>query len=350
MTFKDAQEKPFSTLEEACLAVEVLPPPFLRPLKSGLNSVRAKDDAHGKFSGRVRVFDDGRGYLVMNNRNGLKALVILGYKEGGHVDREAIERAHAEAAANKLKTDKAEKAQFERAARLARKIWATAVPCSRENPHPYLLKKGVPFGFQWLRELPRAKLQGLISENPPTKSPQLLSESLGTRVLIIPLESAMNVRSLQFVGEDGAAKTFLKGGKMSGSVWCGSVPDDAAEIGVAEGVATALSVQKVSEIPCAAAMNCGNLESGVKTLLKKFPRARFHLFADSDKPAKGEVLGIGEKKARAAFESLPAVENRGAVFVPEFTADDRAAYRRMTGKDDKAPSDFNDLYLVRGLL
>lgn len=350
MTFKDVQEKPFATLEEACLAVEVLPPPFLRPLKSGLNSVRAKDDAHGKFSGRVRVFDDGRGYLVMNNRNGLKALVILGYKEGGHVDREAIERAHAEAAANKLKTDKAEKAQFERAARLARKIWAVAVPCSRENPHPYLLKKGVPFGFQWLRELPRAKLQGLISENPPTKSPQLLSESLGTRVLIIPVGTDKNIRTLQFIGENGSVKPLLKGGKMSGSVWRGSIPDGATEIGVAEGVATALSVQKVVGIPCAAAMNCGNLSEGAKTLLEKFPRARLHFFADNDKPGKGKTMGVGEIEARKALEKIPGVDNRGAVFLPEFTKDDRAAYYRMTGQTEKAPSDFNDLYLVRGLL
>ena len=106
-------------------------------------------------------------------------------------------------------------------------------------------------------------------------------------------------------------------------------------IGVAEGLATALSVSQVKGFPVAAARSCGNLKAAAQALKLQFFGVRLIVLGDK---------GNGEEKAREVAQYA-----RTAVAVPSFSDQQRARFRQITGSNS-APTDFNDYYIATGKL
>ena len=141
-----------------------------------------------------------------------------------------------------------------------------------------------------------------------------------------------SIRTVQFINEAGK-KFFIKGG-MKGCFFLTKELKSAEIIGIAEGVATALSVSQVQGFPVVAAMSCCNLKNIAQIIKEHYPKAELIILAD-----KG---GNGEKMAKEA-----ARQTSSRVAVPEFTDEEVDKFKKQTGKE---PNDFNDYYLVRGEL
>ena len=133
--------------------------------------------------------------------------------------------------------------------------------------------------------------------------------------------------------KDGRDKSFWPAGlaKKGHFFLIGGIPDRL--LLVAEGFATAASIQQATNLPVAVAFDAGNILPVVKTLRKKYKRAKILICADDDYRTAGNP-GITHAESAAL-----AVE--GAVVFPVFKAERPA--------DEKGPTDFNDLHLLEGL-
>ena len=146
--------------------------------------------------------------------------------------------------------------------------------------------------------------------------------------LLVPLRDATSkLHSLQFIGADGEKK-FLRGGHVAGCFF--TVADwQAGALVIAEGIATALSIQEATGLATVAAMNCGNLLAVAKALRATWPEREIILAADNDQFTDGNP---GLAKATDAAKAV-----RARLAVPKF--------RDTANK----PTDFNDLHQIEGL-
>jgi putative DNA primase/helicase len=103
-------------------------------------------------------------------------------------------------------------------------------------------------------------------------------------------------------------------------------------IGIAEGVATALTVSQLKEIPVFSAMDCGNLKSVAHVVRQRFPKSHILILGD---------VGNGAEQAVEA-----AKEVGGLCVFPEFSDELVARFRDLCGPG--LPTDFNDYYLAKG--
>jgi len=128
----------------------------------------------------------------------------------------------------------------------------------------------------------------------------------------------------------------MKTGRVGGLYWL-SHPVEAYQsstvIGIAEGMATALSVELVKGFPCVAAMSSGNLGNVARLWADRFRQGkRFLILSD---------IGNGEDEARAAAEKIGA-----AFYVPPINDEVVRRFRLLTGGD--RPTDWNDFYIATG--
>jgi len=166
------------------------------------------------------------------------------------------------------------------------------------NDHPYLIRKGI-------------KAHGL---------------RMHQGALVVPMYDGSELRSLQFIAEDGD-KRFLTGGRVQGCYYVIGKPDGA--LCVAEGFATAASIHEATGRAVAVAFNAGNLKPVALALRTKFPDISIVVCADDDWKTDGNP---GLKKASEA-----ACAVGGLMAVPDF------------GRDrPQHATDFNDMHLLRG--
>jgi len=176
----------------------------------------------------------------------------------------------------------------------AKEIWDQSSEAT--DDHPYLLTKEV-------------KSHGLM---------------LSKGKLVVPLYDQDHIlHSLQFISANGEKK-FLGGGRTKGCYYpLGGVPDKT--LYVAEGFATAATIQETVGGSVAIAFNANNLKPVVISLREKFPKIEIVICADDDHKTEGNP-GITK-----AVEAAKA--SRSKIAVPEFDENRR-------DKD----TDFNDLY------
>lgn len=331
----------FATPEEACAAVGVEP----RPLSgTGFMAANLSNDRRGRGDGRIKLFPDGKGGVVTNWKTGQEALFFYDYKgrHGGRIPRKELERLKAEREELRLREAQEATERQEAVSALAASILAASVP---SKAHPYLISKKV-LGLPGVpgREIRRAVAQELISAADIPQAdgrPQRLGA--GNRLLLVPVSDEFGkVWALQMIDERGS-KSFLKGGRFKGCVWR---PDDvparsdaAAPIGLAEGMATAVSVRSLYGVPCFAGMSAGFLTDAAIAISRAYPKATLWLCADRD------ANGVGEAKARLAAASVP----RSKLFVcpgqEELSQDELTAFKARTGRD--IPTDYNDILISR---
>ena len=296
----------------------------------------------GKTDGRVKNFDDGRGGVVFNQREKTMAVWLDDFDKGKKLSKAQKKQIQEQIAINRARFEAEEKAKHELAARYAALIYRTAKPCSN---HPYLTAKRVPM-TETLRVISYEEALSIlktyyaeVGKAEPFAIPSRGGNGLvkGSPLLVVPMRGeAKDFQAVQLIDEAGG-KSFLWGCKKSGAYWQTEplpeyAPDETISVGIAEGVATALSVAYVKGIPVISAMDCGNLPPVALQIRARFPKAKILILSD---------VGNGEKDALKAAQSV-----NGHLAIPKFTDALKADFERLTGKGN--PTDFNDFYLAKG--
>ena len=328
----------FSNLDDACRCVGV---EANSRGGSGFIAANIADDRHGKGDGRIKYFQDGSGGVVLNMKTGGKALFFYNHCEGQKVSRAVFEAQREETRKRRELEARQEAKRHEAVAALAAKIMMAA---HMSHGHPYLKRKHV-LGFEGVpsREIDRDQAQALINaaEIPYLDGRQHLGYC-ERRLLCIPLtDGEGKLWSVQFIDTRGR-KSFLKGGRTKGLTWVpeGFIhnPKRTEAMALCEGVATALSVQRMYRVPCMAGIYAKNLKAAALNLRAAFPRAPIWLCADRDANQTGEI---------AAREAACTVPNAQLCICPGFTDGELKKFKEITGGDK--PTDYNDLMIARGL-
>ncbi len=326
----------FASLEGACVCVEIEPRESRRRFTPS-NMVGA--GKHGRGAGRIMLFADGKGGMCFNWRTGKAAIFYYDY-QGKRPSRAELRKMQVEMRKQRELYEAETRARQYAVSILAAQIWDGA-----DTPmtgHKYLVRKRLPQFRNGLRCIALDKAQALIDqaaiEQEDGEGQTLRGQS---RLLVVPLTDDKGVIcSVQLIDESGR-KTFLKGGRKKGLLWRphGLSFDAGTEgaIGIAEGVATAMSVSLLYSVPCVAALDAGNLLPCAETLRRQFPGHALRFCADKD------ASGVGEEKAKAAVRALALQGARCAVLLPPFTEEIEAEFTRRTGK---APTDFNDYWMI----
>lgn len=190
-------------------------------------------------------------------------------------------------------------------------IWRSSQPAP--DDHPYLTRKAIkPHGLRLFRG--NLTIAGMRCEG----------------ALVMPLRDATGVvHSLEFIQTDGE-KRFLPGGAYRGCYFgIGGAPKEGRPLCIAEGFATAASINEATGFGVAVAANAGNLGPVATALRGKYPEESIIVCADDDSWTSGNP---GISKATEAARSSNAL-----LAVPDF-GNERPA----------GATDFNDLALASG--
>lgn len=283
------------------------------------------DDPRGKGDGAIRIFPDGQGGQAINWKQAGEPVTFFvdeNLSDNMVVNKEQLqhERETQRLEAQLLLNDR-----YEIASRLARAIEEACKPAP--VTHAYLLKKGIR-PTATLKAMPIDQLVALLGYHP--RASEALLRGM---ILIAPILADGKTCSIEMIDENGR-KTLLRGGRRRAGYWATSVMDDATHdtIVIAEGIATAISIQECTGWTTVSAGSCSNLLPAAQSIQAAWPNARLVIAAD---------LGNGQLQAEAA-----AIEMKCAIAVPQFTAATLADFAQKTGK---MPTDFNDLHQVVGL-
>lgn len=151
--------------------------------------------------------------------------------------------------------------------------------------------------------------------------------------IVVPVhDSNREIHSLQFIDQDGTKK-FLTGGKKQGNFFMidQDKVKDSKTIYLAEGFATAATINIATDKPVAVSFDAGNIEHVLKNLKTTHPDKEFIIAADNDL---WKENNIGKEKAELAAQKYGA-----KVILPKFTL----------AHKDEMPTDFNDLHKLEGI-
>lgn len=155
------------------------------------------------------------------------------------------------------------KRKHDSAASTVERIWEDAAIASED--HPYLARKGV--GLHGARVT-------------------------GDGRLIVPLFNPDNeIKSLQYISADGT-KRYHTGGQTKGMYW--GLGDPQKRLYIAEGFATAATIQEATGDGVVVAYSASNLVPVSEIMREKFPSIEIVVVADNDKS------GVGQKYADQA--------------------------------------------------
>ena len=154
--------------------------------------------------------------------------------------------------------------------------------------------------------------------------------------LLVPLlDSSGELRSLQFIAEDGTKKFSANLPIKSCFSLIGNREEAKRHVYIAEGFATGASIHKVTGQPVIIAFNANNLIDVARELEKNHFSDKYTIAADNDSNR------AGIDKALIAQSQL----SNAQVVMPGFDDDDKKSFAE---KFNGVATDFNDLYLLRG--
>ena len=232
----------------------------------------------------------------------------------------------AELAAHQARVDAANRAREEeetrRKAKAAGKAAAIFEAATQaRGDHPYLVRKQVA-PVASLGEIDDADVAAILDYAPKYRGKPLVG-----RLLVVPVENAGELRTLELIDEAGR-KSALYGGPKKGGYWeAQELPDgDGQELTilVGEGIATTLSAREATGHLVVAALSSSNLLAVAKAMRERYPAAKRGILGD---------LGKGQQDAKEAARSTGS-----ALILPAFGED------RPEGA-----TDLNDLHAHRGL-
>lgn len=222
-----------------------------------------------------------------------------GWREPEASDARPARRAQAARAAGNGGWSADEDARAAESREAMRKLLAAAAPA--EQTHPYIARKGIP--HKGLYVLSSGSVQTILG-----RLPRQGAATLEGDILIAPLRDAGSDAVVAIEMIDGAGrKAGLPGLPKAGTYWCDApLPPSPPRIGIAEGIATALSARLFLAVatpgepvaPVLSASGASNLRALAETMRRRHPLAEIVLFAD---------LGNGEAQAREAAEAVAGV-------------------------------------------
>ncbi|WP_443743761.1 toprim domain-containing protein [Sutterella sp.] len=329
-------ERIYSTPQDACTAAGVEFP--RRGLVPGPWNVTAA--FNGKTwkqgAGRVRMFADGRGGVAWNWIQDMRSL-WFDDADGKLTPSDVLVRLERSAVEQRRWAEETE-AEYAKGAAVAAELMRTVRPAVGVE-HPYLTRKHVR-PVPGLGVLDACSISDafyrVLGERRRPYDPKT-QKTMNGRVLVVPLyldAHRTRLSSVELISEAGG-KPALAGARASGAFW---VPDEVAladeapaVIGVAEGLATALSVSQVLGVPCAAARSCGNLRATALGLKKSFPESEIAVYGDDDE--------AGRREGRRA-----AVAVGGSLHFPSFDVNLQERFKARTGGEK--PTDWNDYFIA----
>jgi putative DNA primase/helicase len=260
---------------------------------------RVSGDKRGEESGTYKQYGDSPyNGLFRCHRRGItgKWSPKTDHEESSPAEREEYRKRVAQ---NERKRER----KTEAAARRAQRIWAEAKPAP--DAHQYFVRKRIkPHGI-------RVGADGR---------------------LIVPVYGQDGkLASLQFISATGK-KLFLGGAAAGGGYYLiGEIDESTTKILVAEGFATGATLHEATGRPVVVAFNADNLLKVAPWLRKLHSGTLIVIGADDDrwKPEKGNP---GLTKGRKAAGAIGAV-----LAVPDTTG------------IEGTPTDFNDVFIARGL-
>lgn len=323
------------SIREAVEAVRGVWPVELRP-----GRITRFDDAEGRRKNRACwawQSPDGSAVVAGNWRAPSFCACYVKGAEGRNlsaVERRAMwQQVHE--AQRKAKAQQA--AEWAQAAKVAAVIVA-AMRQAREVGHAYLARKRVR-PVAGLGVIDAGEVRRLYERETGRPGSWLWSRKLQAPMsgplLVVPCcvgGFSERLSSVELI--DGAgAKVCLVGGRMSGACWAPTgLSESVAQcgnVGVAEGIATALTITQWSGVPCVAARSCGNLMPVTQAIRNRFPFAQSVVFGDR---------GNGEAQARQAAAACGA-----GLSLPPFSAEQIERFRHRFSSE---PTDFNDLFVL----
>lgn len=283
-------------LAEACAEFNLIAP---YELPAPGDHCRIDDvEKPGRGDGFLAVFSDNLGFWICNNRR--QEIPGKAFFFDGNVRRQT-EQQKRDARRFRDRNRAREEAEWNQAAQSAAYSWANAHPVSAD--HPYLVRKGVQFATDCIRQL----------YNAPMDHPWLVAP-----VLLVPMmDWEGKVWSLQYIDCNGKKRPLTGGRKrdnfvvLNRAAWDRDVP-----IYFAEGFVTAATVAMATGAPCVCAFDCGNLPKVAKIFRDHVPDRPFVICADNDgtidkdgQPKENAGVVKGEEAARLAG---------GWLAIPEF--------------------------------
>lgn len=301
--------------------------------------VRVEGDTGSERSGTYTGHLDGHpAGSIQNWRTGEKTNWKASQKAETLSDADRA-RLKAEAA-EKLAAREAEQAEkHERIARALTELVMVAPP-ARED-HPYLVAKGLE-GSGLLSEVPQDGRD--LSADSPVKIARNGREAAELREkhpdspvfiagdLLVPASDREgNLTTVQAIGPDGR-KANATGGKLAGSYYVATTGPAAEKPGlgggivIAEGWATAATIQRECGGTVVAAFNAGNLETVARAIREQHPDRPIVIAGDNDHQRAREVdprTGqLKENRGKAAAEKAAEAVG-GYAAIPTFSAESK---------------------------
>lgn len=339
---------------EACAELAVKP----KPIAEGVFiRTPTQEDRHGKKSGSIYAFKDGKGGIVFNYQTHLSCMWLNDRDKFQKLSKKEKKTYLAEAYKAQEEQRKIEAIELAARNKNAANAAADLIELSQSSRpdwiHEYWKKKGLAAYCELFGVLDISTTQAAL------QSYGIQQGFYGCEgpLLVIPLyQDRWQVASVQFIPSAGH-KTFLLGGRIAGSFWFSRalmppVTGESEVLGVAEGVATALSVMALYGVPCIAGMNAGNLGAAALTALRNLPQRKIRFYADSDQNHAGQE---GAEKGwnllpswARSWKTTPNGMTRSDIVYPQFSADQLRQWDLMHGgPGGKPPTDFNDLWVLR---
>lgn len=328
----------FSSMVEACRAVQI---EIRREPRVGVWTVAdaVDGDKPSRGAGRVYVFPDGQGGIAWNWRPSAVGRALWFDDAGRSMSEEELQKRRHEASLVMKAAEEKRRKRAREAARFAEALLEGAER-AEDVGHEYLRRKHVrPVASLGVMDAAaiQARFNEFYEEEHRTLWDCKAGRAMSGPVLMVPLYAGKRfskVCSMEFISETGGKYT-LPEARAAGALW---LPESLRWdlrgpelIGIAEGLATALSVSQVKGFPVVAARSCGNLKAAAQAVALHYPCARLIVLGDK---------GNGEKQAREAAKCAHAL-----VAVPEFPDELVANFKRIT-RSASAPTDFNDFYLA----
>lgn len=185
-----------------------------------------------------------------------------------------------------------------RRAKVAREIWDAAQPA--QDSHPYLMRKGVRVAG----EIRQADISRAEFFDDDTKQGTM------TNCLLVQVDGAQGLQSLQAIAPEGSFKPFMSGGKIAEG--CTILPGDSSTVYVVEGLATGLTIHHATGSTVAVAFNSGNVPAIAKYMKADAPGARLIIAGDNDHESDRNPGKAAAEKAAAdtgAEIALPPSES-----------------------------------------
>mgnify|MGYP000857343354 CR=1 FL=1 len=264
------------------------------PADGKFHPVPVSDKPSTNTSGRIKLFPDGKGGVLLNHVTGDRLLCWFD-ETPTRLSTEEQERRKAVAA------EQARQLEEERVlCRLASQRELEKVQKAQAD-HPYLTTKGIPgIGAFWQQQ--------------------------GNRLLIPVCDFAGTVHGIQYI--DAAGEKRFKPGTVKAGHFFKIAGNDT--IIVCEGYATGVSILLATGATVLVAFDAGNLAAVAKAAREQYPKGIIIIAADDDHATAGNP---GLTKATAAAQAV-----NGLLAVPFF-------------HEERQPkqTDFNDLHQAAGL-